>query len=122
MPETAAPAVTVPIAGGGTRVLDVVPWDLAQLPHVPASIAFAQSVEQHLREHQVPMRAAAQDALPLRLIAGANMPAIVLEAGVLTNADEAAALAGGDRQAAIVDALLAALSDLRRAGPRGGGQ
>ena len=49
LPETAAPAVTVPIAGGGTRVLDVVPWDLAQLPHVLASIAFAQLAEEYRR-------------------------------------------------------------------------
>ena len=35
---------------------------------------FAQAVEARLREHSVPMRATAQDALPLRLLAGANMP------------------------------------------------
>ncbi len=122
LPAGGAPAVSVPVAGGGTRTLDIVPWDLAQLPHVAQSTAFAQAVEARLREHSVPMRATAQDALPLRLLAGANMPAILLEAGVLTNADDAAALAAADRPTAIVDALIAALTDLRRSATRGGGQ
>jgi N-acetylmuramoyl-L-alanine amidase len=120
-PPSTAPPVTVPVAGGGTRTLDVVPWDLAQLPHIAASTALATSVEQHLRERQVPMHARAQDQLPLRLLAGANMPAILVEAGFLSNADDAAALAGSDRAAAIVEALLAALTDLRTSMTRGGG-
>ena len=122
LPPSTAPALTVPVAGGGTRTLDVIPWDLAQLPHVSASTSFAASVEQRLREHQVPMHARAQDTLPLRLLAGANMPAILLEAGFLSNADDAAALAGADRQSALVDALIAALADLRAVMARGGGR
>ncbi len=120
LPPTTAPALTVPVAGGGTRTLDVVPWDLAQLPHVAASTAFATSVEQHLRERQVPMHARAQDSLPLRFLAGANMPAILVEVGFLSNTDDAAALAGADRPSAIVDALIAALTDLRTSMARGG--
>jgi N-acetylmuramoyl-L-alanine amidase len=107
--------------GGGTRTLDVVPWDLAQLPHIAGSTTFATSVEQKLRERQVPMNARPQDALPLRLLAGANMPAIIVEAGFVSNSDEASALISNDRQAAIVDALIAALADLRNAMTRGGG-
>lgn len=121
LPPAALPAVTVPLAGGGSRTIDVVPWDLAQLPHVAASLAFATSVEQHLRERQVPLRPRAQNTLPLRLLAGANMPAILLEAGFLSNADDAAALATADRQTAIVEALMSALTDLRASMSRGGG-
>ena len=123
LPAT-TPAVTVPLAGGGTRTVDVVPWDLAQLPHVSASLSFAASVEEHLRERRVPLRARAQNPTPLRLLAGANMPAIMLEAGFLSNADDAAALTGpgaNDRQSAIIDALIAALSSLRASMTRGGG-
>lgn len=125
LPPVSAPAVTVPVAGGGTRTIDVVPWDLAQLPHIASSKAFAASLEQHLRERQVPMNAHPQDAWPLRLLAGANMPAILLEAGFLSNADDAAALAGNDRTTAIVEALIAALTDLRASmasRTQGGGQ
>lgn len=121
LPPVTAPALTVPVMGGGTRTIDVVPWDLAQLPHVAASTAFAASVEKHLRERQVPMHPRAQDTLPLRLLAGANMPAIILETGFLTNVDDAAALASNDRPAAIIEALIAALTDLRASMSRGGG-
>ena len=122
LPPTSVPAMTVPVIGGGSRSLDVVPWDLAQLPHVTASTALAASIEQHLRDRQVPMHPRAQDSLPLRLLAGANMPAFLLEAGFLSNADDAAALSGADRPAAIVDALVAALTDFRASLARGGGR
>lgn len=121
LPPATTPALTVPTVGGGTRTIDVVPWDLAQLPHIAASTAFAASVERHMRERQVPMHPRAQDALPLRLLAGANMPAIILEVGFLTNTDDAAALAGNERPAAIIEALIAALTDLRASMARGGG-
>ena len=122
LPPSSVPALTVPVAGGGTRTLDVVPWDLAQLPHVAASTTFAASVEQQLRARQVPLHPRAQDTLPLRLLAGANMAAILLETGFLSNPDDATALAGRDRPAAIVDALIAALTDLRTSLARGGGR
>jgi len=122
LPPSAAPALTVPVLGGLTRTIDVVPWELAQLPHLPASTAFAASVEQRLREHQVPLHARAADTMPLRLLAGANMPAILLEAGFLSNPDDAAALLGADLPAALVEALIAALTDLRASMNRGGGR
>lgn len=121
LPPDAPAAVTVPVAGGGTRSIDVVPWDLAQLPQLTASTAFANLLEQHLRARQVPMHARAQDTLPLRLLAGANMPAVILEAGFFSNADDATALGTNDRPAAIVEALLLALTDLRNSMNRGGG-
>jgi N-acetylmuramoyl-L-alanine amidase len=112
-PQSKHPPITVAIAGGGTRTLDVVPWEFAQLPKLPASQAFAASVEQRLREQQVPLHPRALDALPLRLLAGANMPAILIEAGFLSNPADAAALAGETVPNAIVEALIAALTDLR---------
>lgn len=119
LPASSA-ATTVPVAGGGTRVIDIVPWDVAQLPHLSGSNAFAASVVEALRARQVPLAARPQDALPLRLLAGANMPAVLVELGFLTNPDDAAALAGADVPAAIVDALIAALTDLRAQMNRGG--
>ena len=38
----AAGGVSLPVVGGGTRTIDVVPWDLAQAPHVEASAMLAQ--------------------------------------------------------------------------------
>jgi N-acetylmuramoyl-L-alanine amidase len=121
LPADAAPSVTVPVVGGGSRTIDVVPWDLAQLPHIATSALFATSLEQQLRARQIPMHPRAQDTLPLRLLAGANMPAILLETGFLSNPDDAAALAGGDVPANIIEALILALTDLRTHMNRGGG-
>jgi N-acetylmuramoyl-L-alanine amidase len=112
-------SATVPVAGGGTRMIDVVPWELAQLPFLDRSNAFASSVVQRLRERGVPLAARAQDTAPLRLLAGANMPAILVNVGFLTNADDAAALSGPTMPAAIIDAIMAALTDLRAERNRG---
>ena len=116
-------SATVPVAGGGTRMISVVPWELAQLPYLDRSNAFAASVVHQLRDRQVPLAARPQDAAPLRLLAGANMPAILVNVGFLTNADDATALTGpdgpGTRPASIVDALVAALAELRAEMSRG---
>lgn len=106
-------SATVPVAGGGTRMIDVVPWELAQLPFLDRSNAFAASVVERLRERQVPLAERAQDTAPLRLLAGANMPAILVNVGFLSNTEEAAALSGPTLPSAIIDAIIAALTDLR---------
>lgn len=121
LPASTSPAVTVPIAGGDTRTIDVVPWDMAQLSQIEASVAFATSLEQHLREHQVPLFSKSLDTLPLRLLAATNTRAVMIQAGFLSNDDEATAIAGDERQSAIVEALIAALTDLRAMLTRGGG-
>jgi N-acetylmuramoyl-L-alanine amidase len=55
--------------------------------------------------------------LPLRSLAGINMPAVLIEAGFLSNPEEEAALLSGDRNQKIVDALIAAIADARRGIP-----
>lgn len=112
-------SVNVPVAGGGARLIDIVPWELAQLPHRARSNALAESIVARLTERQVPLAATPIDHVPLRLLAGANMPAVIVEVGYLTNADDASALAGPALPAAIVDALVAALTDLRNSMLRG---
>ena len=39
--EAAAGAVSLPVLGGGTRTIDVIPWDLAQARHIDASAMLA---------------------------------------------------------------------------------
>jgi N-acetylmuramoyl-L-alanine amidase len=112
-------SATVPVAGGGTRLINIVPWELAQLPFLDRSNALAASVVRHLGEHQVPLAARPQDAAPLRLLAGANMPAILVNVGFLTNPDDAAALGAADLPNAIVEALMSALTELRAQMSRG---
>lgn len=111
--DSAAPR-TVPLLGGGTRVIDPVPWELAQLPFAEQSTTFASLVLQHFGEKSVTLFARPSATAPLRVLAGANMPAVILELGFLTNADDEAALSGAEGQNSIVEAILAAIVDIRR--------
>jgi N-acetylmuramoyl-L-alanine amidase len=52
-------------------------------------------------------------ALPLRSLVGANMPAILVEAGFLSNADDERLLTSPEQSAAIVEALLATIHEIR---------
>lgn len=123
-PRSDAPAMPVPVVGGGTRTIDAVPWQLAQLPHVSASATLANITAQRLAASGVTMHTRAVDVAPLRILVGANMPAILIELGVLTNADDAAALAQASHLAVLADAIVTAISDVRLGIPAtaGGGR
>ena len=105
---------TVPLLGGGTRVIDPVPWELAQLPFAEQSAAFRALVVQHFGERKVGLHSRPSLTAPLRVLAGANMPAVLIELGFLSNAEDEAALGAAESQAAIVDGLIAAITDVRR--------
>lgn len=106
----------VPLAGGGTRLIEAVPWDLAQIPYAVRSASLAAIVARHLGEQHVVMYGRAVDQAPLRILVGANMPAVVVEAGFLTNAADEQALSG-DLPATIVEALVAAIIEIRNGIP-----
>ncbi|MCC7009612.1 MAG: N-acetylmuramoyl-L-alanine amidase [Acidobacteria bacterium] len=107
----------VPVIGGGTRAIDLVPWDLAQLPFVDRSVAVAATLARQLKAHQVPLLSDDPAYLPLRPLVSANMPAVMLEMGFLSNGDEEAALNRADRPGAIVEAVIATVEELRRSAP-----
>ena len=62
----------------------------------------------------------------MRVLVGANMPAVLIELGFLSNADDEKALTNADSQSAIIDSIVAAIAEVRRGipapDPRGGGQ
>ena len=62
---------------------------------------------------RVSLVAAPIEHAPLRVLESANMPAVLLEMGYLTNADQEQALAGGDAQTAIAQALVDAIVRFR---------
>jgi N-acetylmuramoyl-L-alanine amidase len=107
----------VPALGGGTRMIEAVPWDLAQVPFASRSGALGSALVRHLAERRVPLHAKPAAQMPLRVLVGANMPALLIEMGFLTNADDERALAGGELQSAIVEALMATIGDARRGIP-----
>ena len=117
---------TVPVLGGGTRTLDPMPWDLAQLPFAGEAATLAGILVQQFGDRSVPLHGKPAVTAPMRVLVGANMPAVLIELGFLSNADDEKALTNADRQGAIVDSIVAAITEVRRgipaAEPRGGGQ
>jgi N-acetylmuramoyl-L-alanine amidase len=107
----------VPALGGGTRTIEAVPWDLAQVPFASRSGALGSVLVRHLAERRVPLHVKPAAQMPLRVLVGANMPALLIEMGFLTNADDERALAGGQLPSAIVEALMATIGDARRGLP-----
>jgi N-acetylmuramoyl-L-alanine amidase len=110
--STAGGADRVPTFGGGSRDIELVLWDLAQTRHLDQSTAFADLLEQQLHD-RVPLVAHPVDRLPLRVLESANMPAVLIEMGYLTNADQEKLVGGDAFQNALVQALYDAIVKYR---------
>jgi len=95
----------IPIVGGGSRVLDIVPWDLAQLRYVNESARLAGIVTDEVGL-RVPMSPRGLQQAPFRVLVGANMPAVLVEMAFISNPDQEALLASPVFQDAIVNGLL----------------
>jgi N-acetylmuramoyl-L-alanine amidase len=105
---------SLPVFGGGTREIEVILWEMAQARHIERSAEFAAHVEAALRQ-RVPMSPHAIQQAPFRVLVGANMPAVLVEMGFLTNPIEERALSADERQNAIVQALVDAVVRFREA-------
>jgi N-acetylmuramoyl-L-alanine amidase len=113
---------SLPVFSGGTRDIELTLWEMAQARYIGDSAALAQDVESSLRQH-VPMSARALQQAPLRVLVGANMPAVLVEMGFVTNAAQEKQLTSDDFQNQIVQALVAGITrfrDARAAAPVGG--
>jgi N-acetylmuramoyl-L-alanine amidase len=120
-PQAGVRSRNVPVLGGGMRVIEPMPWDLAQLPFADQSAAFAAALVRQLTERGVPLHSRPAITAPLRTLAGANMPAVLVEVAFLTNDADAQALASAEFQNAIVDALVTVMTEMRRGIPGAGG-
>jgi N-acetylmuramoyl-L-alanine amidase len=101
-------AEMLPVLGGGNRDIEVVLWEMAQARHIEQSAVFARTVEAALRE-RVAMSPRALQQAPFRVLVGANMPAVLVEMGFLTNPQQEQRLASDDYQNAVVQALVDAI-------------
>jgi N-acetylmuramoyl-L-alanine amidase len=95
----------LPVFGGGTRDIEVILWEMAQARYIEQSAAFARAVETALRE-RVPMSPRAIQQAPFRVLVGANMPAVLVEMGFITNPDQERQLASDGFQSSMVQALV----------------
>ncbi|NQW03953.1 MAG: N-acetylmuramoyl-L-alanine amidase [Acidobacteria bacterium] len=110
-PETAS--LSVPVVAGGTRLITAVPWHLAQIPHTRQSATLAQVMATHLSEAGLPSQPTPVVQAPLRVLVGANMPAVLIELGLLSNAQDAALLGDAQFQDTLAEILAAVIADAR---------
>jgi N-acetylmuramoyl-L-alanine amidase len=80
-------STALPVIGGGTRPIEIVPWDLAQARHIESSEVLAGVVEEELRK-VVAMSSRSKQQAPMRLLSAANMPAVLVEMAYLTNSGQ----------------------------------
>jgi N-acetylmuramoyl-L-alanine amidase len=99
-----ANSVTLPVLGGGTRTIDVVRWDLAQARHIDSSQVLANFLEDELRT-RVPLGPRPLQQAPMRVLAGANMPAALIEMAYLTNPAQEKRASSSDYQVSISQAI-----------------
>ena len=108
----------VPVVGGGSREIDLLRWDMAQVRYVGQSGRLAGIVEQELGRRVVLSPRPAQQA-PLRVLVGANMPAVLVELGSIFDPDAEERLANPAFQTDVVEAIVAGIrrysEDLGRA-------
>ena len=104
----------LPVFGGGSRDIELILWDMAQARYIKESAALAQSVESSLRQ-RVPMSARAIQQAPFRVLVGANMPAVLVEMGFITNPGQEKHLQSDEFQNLIVQALVESISRFRDA-------
>ena len=109
----------LPTLGGGSREVELILWDLAQVRHVGESAGFASILEEELRG-RLPVNGRPILQAPFRVLAAANMPAVLVELGYLTNADDERLLKSAAHQDLVAQALLQAVIRFRDVRERGG--
>ncbi len=102
----------LPQLGGGTRAIEMILWETAQLRHLEQSATLAALVETALRG-KVEMSPRPVQQAPFRVLVGANMPAVLVEIGYLSNPTEEKALASAAHQDRIALAVFEAIAAFR---------
>jgi len=102
------------VFGGGTRDIEVILWEMAQARHIEESSTLAALIEASLREH-VPMSPRAIQQAPFRVLVGANMPAVLVEMGFISNPEQERQLASEAFQSTVVQAIVDSIIRFRDA-------
>lgn len=115
---SSAASEALPVVGGGSRQIDIVPWELAQARYIDKSAAFAHAIDAALRE-RIPMAPRGIEQAPFRGLTGVNMPAVIVELGFLTNPQQEQLLGSDDFQNTVVQALVDGILKFRNVTPAG---
>lgn len=102
----------VPVFGGGSRDIELVLWDFAQIRHIEQSAELSRILEETLRERgTIDVRGV--ERAPFRVLESANMPAVLIEMGFLTNPAQEKLLSGAAFQTAFAQSVLDAIIRFR---------
>ncbi|HKT78587.1 MAG TPA: N-acetylmuramoyl-L-alanine amidase [Vicinamibacterales bacterium] len=104
----------VNVYGGGFRDIEIVPWNVAQLRFLAKSTDAAHLLEERL-QGRVPLTTPAVGTAPLRVLESANMPAVLIEMGFLSNPEQEKQLVNADFQTTIAQAIVDTIVSLRDA-------
>jgi N-acetylmuramoyl-L-alanine amidase len=108
VPDAAAPGATAGDSPEELRDLELILWDLAQTRHLAESQRFATLIQGELNEAlQLKDRGVKQ--APFRVLNGAEMPAVLVEFGFLSNPDEEKKLQDAAYRGELVEALARAV-------------
>ncbi len=110
--DTDPPSLVLPLARGGARTVTFVPWSQAQARHQQSATRLADLLVASLRE-RVPLSPRPLVEAPMRLLAGLDMPAVLLELAYLTNPEQASAAQSEEFQAGVADAVAGAIGGYR---------
>jgi N-acetylmuramoyl-L-alanine amidase len=105
-------STTLPALGGGNRAIDLILWETAQARYLEQSATLAGFIEQALRP-RIEMSPRAVQQAPFRVLVGANMPAVLVEMGFITNPEQEKQLASDAFQSSIVQALVESIARFR---------
>jgi N-acetylmuramoyl-L-alanine amidase len=108
----ASEAVTLSVLGGSLRTIDLIQWDLAQARHVDRSAVLAEILEARLRAH-VMMSSQPRQRVPLRVLAGVDMPAALIEMAYITNPEQAQLALSETFQTSVTQAIYDAVVAFR---------
>ena len=102
----------LPTFGGGLRDIDLVLWDLAQIRHIDRSGDLAMILADQFRD-RIPLSVRPIDRASLRVLSSANMPAVMVEMGYLSNQEQETKMAGAEFQNLLVQAIYDAIIKFR---------
>jgi N-acetylmuramoyl-L-alanine amidase len=105
------PAAAVP-GVDESRDLRLILWDLAQSRHLAESQRFASLVQAELND-ALNLKDRGVKQAPFRVLMGAAMPAVLVEVGFLSNAEEETKLQNSAYRASLVEALVRAVARYR---------
>jgi N-acetylmuramoyl-L-alanine amidase len=106
--ENTAAATGAPPPPSAPADLDFILWDMAQSAHLKESATLAESIQNELNGLLHTENRGIKQA-PFRVLVGATMPAVLVEAAFISNAEEARELATPEFRQSIAEAIARAV-------------